>query len=93
MSNVTEKIKENPLQTITVIIAVAGVFFSIANFYLLSNIAPIERRVAAIEDRNAHADPLVDEFIEQRGKISAMQEDIGELRSDMKYLIQIHTNR
>ena len=72
-------------------LAVLGVAFSIFNFYLLANIYPLERRVAAIEDRNAKVDPLVSEFIEMKGTFKAMQEDIAEIKGDMKYIIELHT--
>ena len=84
MANLREEIQTKPLQAITVALAVIGVVFSVFNFYLLSNIAPIERRVAAIEERNAKADPLISEFIEQRGTIKAIEKDISEIKEDLR---------
>lgn len=90
---ISQAIKRNPLQAITTFIAVAGVVVAVFNFYLLSNITPLEKRVDALEERNERVDPLVTEFIEMKGTFKAIQVDISELKDDIKYLVQIHTNR
>lgn len=81
MSNVTEILKRNPLQTITVGIAITGVVFSIFNFYLLANISPLTKRVDAIEVRNEKVDPLIPEFITVKEKVDSIEKGITELKS------------
>ena len=41
-------------------------------------------RVQAIETRNETVDPLVNEFIEQKGDIKAIKNDIVEIKQDIK---------
>jgi uncharacterized protein YoxC len=90
MASIVEKAKENPLQAVTVGIAVIGVVFSIFNFYLLANIAPLERRVEAIEKRNEKVDPLVDEFIGIKETVRQIQMDVSEVKEDTKELLRRH---
>jgi len=91
MAEIIKTIKKNPLQLVTTGIAIAGVAISIANFYLLSLISPIERRVDALEDRNERVDPLVNEFIEMKGTFKEIQKDISEMKDNINFLVQIHT--
>ena len=90
MANIIEKARENPLQAVTVGIAVIGVVFSVFNFYLLANIAPLERRVDAIETRNKRVDPLVDEFIGIKETVRQIQIDVSEVKEDTKELLRRH---
>ena len=80
MAGLSQKIKENPLQAITVGIAVIGVVFSIFNFYLLSNISPLARRVDALEKFDEENKPLIVEFIEIRTDIKTIKEDIKDIK-------------
>lgn len=79
--DIKKAIKKNPLSAITVAIAVVGVVFSVFNFYLLSNISPLERRVEAIEKRNEINDPLVGQFIEVKTDVRTIKEDIKDIKS------------
>lgn len=83
-------LKKNPLQTLTVGIAVVGVIFSIFNFYLLANISPLERRVDAIEERNEKMDLLANEFIEMKGTFRAMQNDLTKINEKLDFIINLH---
>ena len=84
MSEIIQKVKKNPLQAITVGIAVVGVVFSILNFYLLANISPIEKRVDAIEKRNEKVEPLITRFIQLEERDLHLIEDVGEIRNDIR---------
>lgn len=80
----TEAIKNNPLQTITVGIAVAGVVVSILNFYLLSNISPIERRVAALEETQAENLPLINDYLLTKQQVEFVKGSIGRIELDIR---------
>ena len=84
MSEIAKTIKKNPLQAITTALAIIGVAISLANFYLLSLISPIERRVAAIEKRNEVVDPLVTRFIQLEIRDEELVKDVGEIKSDIR---------
>jgi len=84
MAELKNIIRKNPLQTITTALAVIGVAVSVANFYLLSLISPIERRVDAIEKRNEVVDPLVTRFIQLEERDNALIKDVEQIREDVK---------
>ena len=77
-------IKKNPLQAITVVIAIVGVVFSIFNFYLLANISPIEKRVVALEKFDEENKPLIVDFIGMRTDIKTIKEDIRDIKNFLK---------
>ena len=84
MAGLIQKVKENPLQAITVAIAIIGVVFSIFNFYLLANISPLEKRVAAIEKRNETIDPLVTRFIQLEERDIALINSVEDIKQDIR---------
>jgi len=84
MAEFIQKVKENPLQAITVAIAIIGVVFSIFNFYLLANISPLEKRVAAIEKRNETIDPLVTRFIQLEERDIALINSVEDIKQDIR---------
>ena len=84
MAEFIQKVKENPLQAITVSIAVIGVVFSIFNFYLLANISPLEKRVVAIEKRNETVDPLVTRFIQLEERDIALINNVEDIKQDIR---------
>ena len=84
MAHITEVIKKNPLQTITVAIAIVGVVFSIFNFYLLANISPLERRVVALEKFDESNAPLITRFIQLEVRDQALVDDVADIKLDIR---------
>lgn len=78
---------------IPIFLSVLGVVGLVFNTYLASRLLPVvqsvdrlDNRIVAIEDRNEHVDPLVDQFIEQKGTIKAIFDDIAEIKEDIRDL-------
>lgn len=88
MSAISENIKKNPLQTITVGIAVLGVAFSVFNFYLLANITPVARRVEALEIYNDNTREHIEDLIEMKATVEAIRNDVSDIKSDIKELFK-----
>jgi len=82
--NLSKAIKTNPLQAITVGIAIAGVVVSLFNFYLLSNISPVERRVAALEKTQDANLPYVGDYLVTKQKIESMSDNINDIKQDLR---------
>lgn len=81
-TNLKESLKEN-LQLILAFAAVGGVVVGLLNFYLLTTISPIEKRVAAIEVRNDKLEPLITDYIQDKVVIDALAGDIKSIRTDI----------
>lgn len=82
MSKFKESLKEN-LQLILAVAAVGGVAVGLLNFYLLTTISPIEKRVAAIEIRNDKLEPLVTDYIQDKVVIDSLGGDISAIKADI----------
>jgi hypothetical protein len=68
-------------QALIAIGTIIGMGIGVINFFILTSIAPIERRVEAIEIRNAKTDPLVSDFIEVRTDVRTIKDDIKDIKS------------
>jgi len=93
MAGLIQKVKENPLQAVTVAIAVVGVVFSVFNFYLLANISPLTRRVEALEKVQEENLPYVLEFIAIKQDVLSIKEDVAEIKVDIKRILDLHISR
>jgi flagellar basal body-associated protein FliL len=80
---IKEKFKGN-LQLLIAFGTVVGLAVGVGNFFILTQLAPIERRVAAIEDRNEKTDPLVTRFIQLEIRDEALVKDVDEIKADIK---------
>jgi len=90
---IMQNIRAQPLAWL---VQIVGVIFFIGNLYMATQLFPLIRnidslvsRVNAIEERNVRVEPLVNEFIEIKGTFKAMQEDIKEIKADIKYIIEL----
>lgn len=72
------------LRVVTLVILALGAYITIRIYPLYEGLSSLDFRVAAIEKRNTNTDPLVVEFVEQRGTIKAMQEDIADIKQDVR---------
>ena len=77
------------VQAIGLLVIVLNLWLSTKLYPLAQNIELLTSRVSAIEERNVRVEPLVNEFIEIKGTIKAMQEDIKEIKADIKYIIEL----
>lgn len=82
--DIKNAINKNPLSAITVAIAVIGVVFSVFNFYLLSNISPLERRVGALETWKEEIRPEIKLIPVIDEKIDTLKDDVKDIKSVLK---------
>lgn len=83
MTNVksfADTIRDNPLQTITTLIAVIGVVVSIINFFILSRIQPLILRIERTEATIGQHDLLVPRYLVTEEKVLRIEKDIGEIK-------------
>lgn len=79
-----KKIITKNAQLIIAVATVAGMVASIFNFYILTRISPIEKRVVAIEEWKVEVKPdlklipVIDE------KIDTLKEDVKDIKSTLR---------
>jgi hypothetical protein len=82
-SIVPKKITEN-LQLVIAFGAVIGLAVGVINFFILTNVSPLEKRVDAIEKRNDKVDPLFDRFLQLEERDAALIKDVEEIKFDIR---------
>lgn len=80
MATLKKAIQKQPIQAILAGITIIGVGISLLNFYLLTTISPIERRVMALEKLSEDNLPFVSQFIEIKTNVEIMKDDIKDIK-------------
>lgn len=81
MATIKEAVQRQPIQAILAGITLVGVGIGILNFFLLTAISPIEKRVEALEQTQVINAPLVSQFTEVRTKVDIMFGDIKDIKN------------
>ncbi len=80
-------------QLVSVLILALATYITIRLIPIYKSIDSLVSRVQAIEERNVKVDPLVYEFIGQKETIKSIQNDIADIKTDVKRILDLHINR
>lgn len=90
---VEQKIKDKFKGNLQIFIAfgtVIGLVVGVINFFILTAITPLEKRVGAIEERNEGADLLIVRFVQLEERDKQLVEDVKEIKEGLKEVGKAH---
>lgn len=74
-----KQIRENPFAAIGLLLTLAGVALSVANYLILQSIQPLDYRVRALEERNIRVDPIITDFAVMRSKVDRIDKTVDKI--------------